>query len=905
MANNTTGRSGSSRKKAIPTASLSSKQPEGVSKQYQSPCSLFCLFTRNHNKKKTNKNATNAAAASSSSSRSSSVTLSALPYLAILLLGYFLGTLQSNHYCASLLSSSSSSMVSYNNLNRVIDNHHRAQEQSPRSAAALLSSSQRNTPDRSSMTSSKNLQKLAENGGGLSRSLLSTPERSGFCQRMAGAGAAMTTTTTTSSSVGMIPSALELWFQQYQTIHRASQLSTNDFNYKFHDFTADLLHLISPRLPKSTVTLPQSYWKVVRRILQKLERRIQYLQQQQQQHSRNTARRRTSKSNNNNNTNPHEDAAVAPPPVHVVILGGSVLVGRNCRKILKDLNLQFLMPNRECTYSFRLQVFLDLLSYILLQQQQQESDDQEIILPTNNAARDLTPQLFQVTKIAMGGTNTAVGSQIFHYDLLPEEARNADIVINGYATNDMHILTILEMQASGRTLREGVFDMLQDFVRNILQQQQQPEAKPCQKPDHQQQEDGKANDSRDNDADDADAKVPLLIHLDDYLGNEQREILQTMELSQSVSVLAQYYGFSAISYSNLVRDWVYGDSHEFWFSPEGWWPPNNDNKMEREIHPGMGAHVVTSWIIVYNLLHIATTYCTLEPYLDDVHQNKQSLSTSSTTTEKDVDRGAAPLLDYQASSWASRFVPLDHMVPQAPGRPRQVPPGMPPKLTPELSLEQVSELWQQNARQQQQQEQQQQSSSATGCSDSDKQNYRKCPFSWVGGLSLQQNNKTWINEVFSAHTVSGPQTKWQLVEENGKVGFLAKQQQQESSSNEWVLEFQLPQAVSTLTLFYLRSYGDKWKNSRIQVSIHVLPPPHQQPQQWSQVAWTELLGTHAKNTSEMYTHELSFSAAPGAEHNSFAVGTSTQNQGQQRQIRVMYKLTGGDTFKLMGMALCR
>ena len=47
--------------------------------------------------------------------------------------------------------------------------------------------------------------------------------------------------------------------------------------------------------------------------------------------------------------------------------------------------------------------------------------------------------LFDVTKIAMGGTNTAVGSQVLQYDLLPEEARNPDIVLNAYSTNDMHV----------------------------------------------------------------------------------------------------------------------------------------------------------------------------------------------------------------------------------------------------------------------------------------------------------------------------------------------------------------------------------------------------------------------------------------------------------------------------------
>ena len=194
------------------------------------------------------------------------------------------------------------------------------------------------------------------------------------------------------------------------------------------------------------------------------------------------------------------------------------------------------VQNRECTYSNRLQKFLDAFSGM--------------------------PDLFQITKIAMGGTNTAVGSQVFDFDLLPEQAQDADIVINGYATNDMHVLSVMEALSNNKTLGDYVFNMTQEFVRDVLKDD------PCR-------------------------EKPLLIHLDDYLGNEQREILSTMELSQAVQSLADYYGFNRISYANLVRDIVYGDTKEHWFSPEGWWP-KGAKKMEREIHPGMGT-LVASW----------------------------------------------------------------------------------------------------------------------------------------------------------------------------------------------------------------------------------------------------------------------------------------------------------------------
>ena len=121
----------------------------------------------------------------------------------------------------------------------------------------------------------------------------------------------------------------------------------------------------------------------------------------------------------------------------------------------------------------------------------------------------------------------------------------------------------------------------------------------------------------DNDACDTDP--PLLLHMDDYLGNEQRSILQTMELSQAVHVLANYYGFATMSFANAVRDIVYADTKEGWISPVGWYPGDLktlSDTMEREIHPGMGMHIIASWVASYNVFHMASIYCSMEGYFN-------------------------------------------------------------------------------------------------------------------------------------------------------------------------------------------------------------------------------------------------------------------------------------------------
>lgn len=46
-------------------------------------------------------------------------------------------------------------------------------------------------------------------------------------------------------------------------------------------------------------------------------------------------------------------------------------------------------------------------------------------------------------------------------------------------------------------------------------------------------------------------------------------------------------------------DLVYSDTNENWFSPHGW--------PERQLHPGMGMHIVSTWIFAYHLLHLTGT----------------------------------------------------------------------------------------------------------------------------------------------------------------------------------------------------------------------------------------------------------------------------------------------------------
>ena len=593
------------------------------------------------------------------------------------------------------------------------------------------------------------------------------------------------------------PSATSIWYTNILKILDASRVP-NDSRYQFHDFTTQLLQIISPRLSRSVKTIPYD-WKPVDNALRVAWERYQYLQLPKKQ------RRKI--------TNP-------PRPLKMLIMGGSLLVGTNCRALLSELGLHFRLPKRDCTWSNRVGQFIN--AYF-------------------GATNSEKEPLIEVTKVAMGGTNTATGSVIWQYDLIPVEARNPDIVLNAYSTNDMHILTLLEAQSTNTTLRDRIFDMIQDFVRQVLQ------TKHC---------------SDNNNNNNFDEPIPpLLLHMDDYLGNEQRKIWETTELSQGVQVLASYYGFATMSFADVVRDLVYGDTYETWLSSEWWKTTKNVVNFEREIHPGMGMHIASTWVTIYNLLHLSSTFCSLPtPY-----------------QPKNISQ-------YEPGLWGLPNLKLDAK--EAKGKPKPQPKGLPPILTKDLLIEDVTALWKKNAAE---------AESVASCksevkimqetrSGPNRRYVSNVPFSWVSGLSLQQNNQTWIQEYFQQR--SSMWTGWQLSNDGDKIGFTPLPTASSSSANstKMVLDFNFSQRIRSITFFFMKSYGDKWQNSQLEAKVW-------RPSQSNDRRLLDerhLLGTHNKQTSEMYTEEIILKEPVDA--------------GETVQLEAT--LVGGTTFKIMGLAVC-
>ena len=244
----------------------------------------------------------------------------------------------------------------------------------------------------------------------------------------------------------------------------------------------------------------------------------------------------------------------------------------------------------------------------------------------------------------------------------------------------MHIGTVRKAAEEKQTLGDKVFDMIQDFVRTA--------SKP-----------------------NACNHAPLLIWLDDYLGNEQTKILTTTEVSQAIHVLSNYYGFASISYANAVRDLVYGDTYEWLFSPAWYW----HGKFMREIHPGQGMHTATAFVVAYNLLNLATTYCSMESW--KVIEGERSMMYNHTRIP------GLPELSTEDNQQVLY------------GKPRPKPGGLPPPITKDLGLEKVTDLWRNSSI----------ASFEKATRRCGRKVHSRCPFAWI--LDVPINGKEGIEAV--------------------------------------------------------------------------------------------------------------------------------------------------------------
>lgn len=486
----------------------------------------------------------------------------------------------------------------------------------------------------------------------------------------------------------------------------------------------------------------------------------------------------------------------APPPLNILVMGGSVAMGVVCKT--NPITTQGLgrYSRRACAWPVRLESFL------------------------NNIFK---ADVVRVHTVTLGGSNTESGITIWKYGLQPEDQPHPDILINAYSTNDVHVNSVAAAKAKNQTIQDAVWDLTQQFIRTAV----------------------------------TGCEPPLLVYYDDYIGNEQNEILETTKLSQAIHLLSRYYGTMAISYANAVRDLVYRGTDEEWFSPHEWFV-GEQKEWTRQIHPGMSMHFASTLVVSYNFLQMLTTFCSLHPSQINVGDAQQ---------QQQETEG----WDYGYKSVNGLPVLKNGPVPKGP---RPKPDALPPWLDDELNLESISNKWQEEVAK----------ASTIPSDQSDCVVKRPCVFSFVSGLERDLHKPAVLAAKLKPYL---SQNGWNAQDDNAKNGWVPMN----GVGSKFTFELkQLSQRVTVVTFMVMKSYGEKWQGSKIRINASFRADTNGQYESLAEPM--EISGEHDKQTSETYNYEmdLTITHPEGA-----AIGSD---------LKVDVELIGGTTFKIMGLAFC-
>ena len=533
-------------------------------------------------------------------------------------------------------------------------------------------------------------------------------------------------------------SAPHAWSSHIDLLLERSQLP-EDKKFKEKDRIEWVLRQITHRLPRGVQHLPRD-WSAMETVLHKLIARYHHLK----------SPAKTTKAN------------TIPPPVTILVMGGSVTMGINC---YRPRGGGLSPTQKQCAWAARLESFLNQLAGF--GETYQRGDD--------------STKLVKVINRSVGGYNSAVGETILRYEMFGPNT--CDVIINAYATNDMHYNTIEDAKKLGVPFGEFVMSIQQEFVRTALSLET-----PCDNTTDRKQE----------------HHSPMLLFLNDYLGNEQRSVLATTEGGHGIDLLASYYGFGAMSYPDMVRDLVYANTTDPNFSPNLWYDKDKVG-MRREVHHTAVFHIIAVFLVSYYAWMATSTYCGLVVWSPD-----HSVSIRS---------------------------------------------GLPPRLTKHLVLDTISEEWKNHDRLRRDSAT---SSTAitnlsndtpveTPCAASANP---RCALSWMSNPANFQD----IQNHF-APFLHQPSTTWTVVDQDRRIPKPGWSPPYDGLGQALVLDVPLTQRpVQNVVLFVMKSYGEKWENSTASVELLQQTP---RGTTWESVLGPQIVtGYHNKETSETYTEEL-------------------------------------------------
>ena len=230
-----------------------------------------------------------------------------------------------------------------------------------------------------------------------------------------------------------------------------------------------------------------------------------------------------------------------------------------------------------------------------------------------------------------------------------------------------------------------------------------------------------------------------------------------------------------MSYADVVRRLVYGNTDQALFTAP--WPRDANGQTSVESHFGMPGHVAISWILGFALLDTFTAYCENEAF-------HHAMAGRPTLTDESVLK-----------------------------RIQNIPP---PPLTKETTLTRISKQWQES-------EETRRINQQENCGDPD---FSKppCAFGFLAGPAGTVRRPKQMQGLLK-RVIRGNRG-WNAVDDYSAGGFANKLGWVATSANStFTMVFaDLKKEVRVLNMQTLKSYGEKWANSKVLFTLTVTNP---------------------------------------------------------------------------------
>ena len=650
-------------------------------------------------------------------------------------------------------------------------------------------------------------------------------------------------------------------------------------------------------------TVPHHY-PSLERVYSILEARLNYIIQQQYQKPQLST--------------PH------PPPLKILVFGGSIVEGVGCDewsrvdlKVTKNSTSRAAAGASEqtktlrtCSWPYRLESFLNKIVHQLIG-----------AAPGGGSPTVRLPPLVQVHNLAVGGTNSDAALPVLRYWLTGDssvfEPYGADIVINSYSANDnlppaFHATkntTVDHFHA------KRVYKRNQDFLDAAIAFAQSPsvagvaaatraKAIPC--------DAGAISQTQQADvASIATKTYPIVLYVDDYIGNQQESIIGEGTLQEVMTLLIheyQYLGLVGyVSPANMVREYVLANTSETVLSPK-WVDKRGDYAIN--VHFGLSTHVYIVWTVSYALLKMTLDFC------DDDH-GARTLQQRALLRRLSCASNTSPMTSPEEHQQRRRLRNSMRRVKHVQSTPPSV---------SQAALSTVSEWWNR--------------SNADAMAGMMKQDvcagehnnvgiwaassHNPCVFAFLAAplgthqqeAKLHQYLQRFIIPSNAGGVVGGwqPKNNFRHGGFQNKLGFVA------SKPNATVtLALQhIEKPVRVLTIHYLKSYGPNWNDAKTRFTLEVF---YKQSKTYTKEFILE--GFHAQNTSISYGFRLDLNqdsqeqffaekkgAAAAAASDSLPAATSTSSNKDREiapigsSIRFRMDLISGRNFKINAMLFC-